>query len=106
MTSIDKIMVITPLDAPSATIFWSLFMRLNYKKDFADCTEMVLSLNVAQRVRFATLRRPHEIKGLYVAYVSSKTRLLIALRSLSQSAWKCVLQQIPDNQNAKCNDYN
>ena len=61
---------------------------------------------VAQRVRFATLRRPHEINGLYVTYVSIKTRLLIALRSLSQSAGKCVLQQIPDNQNAKCNDYN
>jgi len=27
---------------------------------------------VAQRVSFATLRRPHEIKGLHVAYVSSK----------------------------------
>jgi hypothetical protein len=40
------------------------------------------------------------------SYDSSKTRVLIALRSLSQSARKCVLQQIPDNQNAKCNDYN
>jgi len=65
-------MAITPLEAPSATIFWYLFMMLNYKKYFADCTEIVLSLNVAQRVKFATLRRSHEINGLYVAYVSSK----------------------------------
>jgi hypothetical protein len=30
---------------------------------------------VAQRVSFATLRRPHKIKGLHVAYVSSKKGL-------------------------------
>jgi hypothetical protein len=33
----------------------------------------ILCLCVAQRVSFATLHRPHEIKVLRVAYVSSKT---------------------------------
>ena len=38
--------------------------------------------------------------------IDEHTRLPIAPRSSSLSAWKCVLQQIPDNQHSKSSGYN